>query len=282
MKRMLVVVAAAASVTCVGTVEAAELELAGYAGLTLPFYDQTFTIDLNVPTNPVTGIDIRQERPLTLNAKSGLVVAGGATVWLTGGLGLEARYDSADVDIDALGPRYAVTFSSPFPSFSVALEPAPTTITLSALTPVSLNLRFRTPGSLRFFVSGGLSYLPDFQIAVIQPLSVGLLGLPLPPGIDFGSLTATAVSGPEQTENESRFGGNFGIGLQIQVSEHVAIVGEGRVFAFPKQVLTWQVTQEGGLVTLPPQALEALEQRLEPVRFNPAYFHLVGGLAFTF
>jgi hypothetical protein len=54
------------------------------------------------------------------------------------------------------------------------------------------------------------------------------------------------------------------------------------VFLFPKHVLTWEVTQQGGLVTLPQEVLAALEQQLEPVRFNPAYFHVVGGIAFTF
>jgi len=280
MRRMVVIVASL--IACAGPLNAAELELAGYFGLTLPFYEQTFTVDLNVPGNPVAGIDIRQERPLSLNAKGGLVLAGGATVWLTGGLGLEARYDSADVDIDALGPRYAVTFSRPFPNFSTTLEAAPTTVSISALTPVSLNLRLRTPGSLRFVFSAGLSYLPDFQLAVTQPLNISVSGIVLPPGLDLGTVTAQALSRPEQTEGENRFGGNVGIGLQIKVSDHVSIVGEGRVFAFPKQVLTWEVTQQGGLVTFPPAALAALEQQLEPIRFNPAYFHLVGGLAVTF
>lgn len=78
------------------------------------------------------------------------------------------------------------------------------------------------------------------------------------------------------------FGGNVGVGLQVKLGEHVALVGEGRAFFFPKHVLTWQVSQEAGLITLPPAVTTALEQQLEPIRFNPAYFHLVGGLAFTF
>ena len=34
---------------------AAELELAGYLGLTLPFYEQTFPIDLRPPDGPSRG-----------------------------------------------------------------------------------------------------------------------------------------------------------------------------------------------------------------------------------
>ena len=74
----------------------------------------------------------------------------------------------------------------------------------------------------------------------------------------------------------------MGLGLQIQLGEHVALVGEARGFFFPKHVLTWRVSQQAGLVTLPPEVTTALEQQLQPIRFNPAYFHLVGGLAFTF
>lgn len=260
---------------------AATLEIAGYGGLTLPFYEQTFTVSLTPPTNPAAGVDIRQERPLSLNAKSGLALAGGATVYLGGAFGIEARYDSAAADITSEPPLYSVRLSRPLPNLNLTLEPAPTVITLSSLHPMSLNVKLRTQGPLRFFLSGGLSYLPDLQLAVAQKLDVSVAPISLPPGVDLGSLTATALTRPEDPKN-GRFGGNAGVGIQIKVGDHVALVGEGRVFLFPKHVLTWRVSQQGGLVTLPPEALAALEQELEPVRFNPAYFHLLGGLAFTF
>lgn len=262
---------------------AAELEIAGYGGLTLPFYEQTFAIDLIPPARPIQGIELRQIRPLTLNAKSGLALAGGVTLYLTGGLGLEARYDTASIDIGPEPPVYLLRLSSPFPSFNTTLEPAPTVITLSDLTPLSLNLKLRTGGNLRFFLSGGVSYLRDFQLAVRQTLNLTVAGFPLPPGVKLGSLTAVAISRPEGGSEASRVRGNVGLGLQIKLGGHVALVGEGRVFLFPKHVLSWTVTQEsGGIVTLPPEVLQSLEERLDPVRFNPAYFHLIGGLAFTF
>lgn len=263
------------------SVRAATLEVAGYAGLTLPFYEQTFTIDLIPPGNPVEGVTIQQERPLTLSAKSGLVLAGSATVYFGGAFGIEARYDSAVVDITSEPPLYSVTLSHPLPNAHFALEPAATVITISALTPLSLNLKLRTPGPVRFFLSGGISYLPDFQLAVTQKLGVSVAGISLPPGVNLGSLSATAVTRPEDPQYGG-VGGNVGLGLQIKLSEHVALVGEGRAFFFPKQELTWRVTQEGGYVTVPPEVLTALERQLEPIRFNPAYFHLVGGIAFTF
>jgi hypothetical protein len=260
---------------------AATLEIAGYAGLSLPFYEQTFTVSLVPPANALPGVALRQERPLSLNARSGLVLAGGATVYFGGVLGIEARYDSATVDITSDPPLYSVTLSRPLPNLQFTLEPAPTVITVSSLTPVSLNLKLRTPGPLGLFFSGGVSYLPDFQLAVRQKLDVSIAGIPLPPGVDLGSLSASAVTRPEDPEN-GRLGGNVGLGLQIKLGEHVALVGEGRAFFFPKQILTWSVSQQRGLVTLPSEVTTALEQQLEPIRFNPAYFHLVGGLAFTF
>jgi hypothetical protein len=261
---------------------AAELELAGYGGLTLPFYEQTFAIDLLPPERPFPGIELAQERPLTLSASSGLALAGGATVYLGGAFGIEARYDSAAIDVGAEPPVYSLRLSSPLPGFSATLQPAPTVVTISSLTPLSLNLKLRTPGSVRFVFSGGVSYLPDFQLAVVQPLSLTVAGAPLPPGVSLGRLTARAISRPEDEAERNRFGGNLGLGIQVRLSENAALVGEGRVFLFPKHVLGWEVTQEGGLVTLPQEVLQALEQRLEPVRFNPAYFHLAGGIAFTF
>ena len=260
---------------------AAELELAGYGGVTFPFYEQSFSIDLRPPDRPFPGVELRQERPLTLNGKGGLVLAGAATLYLTGGLGIEVRYDSADVDIGAEAPVYSVRTSGPLPGFSATLEPAPTVVTLSNLTPVSLNLKLRSGGPLRFVLSGGVSYLPDFQLAVSQPLNLRLSGVSLPPGLDLGTINATAITRPEDPES-SRLGGNVGLGLQINLSDNVALVGDARVFAFPKQVLEWRVTQRGGIVTVPPELLDALEAQLEPVRFNPAYFHLIGGIALTF
>jgi hypothetical protein len=264
-----------------GRAHAAELELAGYLGLTLPFYEQTFPIDLRPPERPIQGIQIQQIAPLSLNAKGGPAFAGGVTVYF-GPVGIEGRYDSADADLTADPPVYSLRLSSPFPNFSTTLEPAPTEVTLAALTPLSLNLKLRTTGTVRFSVSGGVSYLPEFQLAVRQPLNLRVGGIGLPPGLDLGTVTAEAVSRPDDPSEEGRLGANGGLGLGIELSEHAALVVDARVFYFPEQVLEWRVTQTAGAVTLPDALLQSLEQQLEPVRFNPAYFHLQGGLAFSF
>lgn len=264
-----------------GPARGAELELAGYVGLTLPFYEQTFPIDLRPAAQPIQGIQIQQVDPLRLNAKGSFTFAGAATVYF-GPVGIEGRYDSADADLTADPPVYSLRLSSPFPSFSTTLEPAPTVVSLSSLTPLSLNLKLRTTGAVRFSLSGGVSYLPDFQLAVRQPLNLRAGGIGLPPGVALGTITAEAVSRPDDPSEESRLGGNAGLGLQIGLGEHAALVVDARAFYFPKQVLEWRVTQRAGVVTLPDAVLQSLEQQLEPVRFNPAYFHLQGGIAFSF
>lgn len=259
---------------------AAELELAGTAGYTLPFYEQTFPIDLLAPTGAVQGVELRQIEPLQLNAKGTLAFAGAATVYF-GVLGFEGRYDSADVEVTAVPPVFALRLSSPFPNVSTTLAPSPTRVTVSSLTPLSLNLKLRTTGPVRLSVSGGISYLPDFQIDVRQPLSLRIAGVGLP-GLDLGSVTADAVSRPDDPGRDGRFGANAGVGLRLPLSDSFGLVVDARAFVFPEHVLEWRVAQTGGPVTLPAALLRQIEQQLEPVRFNPAYFHLQGGLALSF
>jgi hypothetical protein len=259
---------------------AAELELSGSLGYTLPFYEQTFPIDLRPPGSPVQGIELRPLEPLRLNAKGALAFAGAATVYF-GPIGIEGRYDSARVDPTADPPVYSVRLSSPFPNVSTTLVPAPTDVRLTSLTPVSLNLKLRTTGPLGLSVSGGVSYLPEFQLVVRQPINLRVGGLGLP-GLDLGSVAAEAVSRPQDPVRDSRIGANAGVGLRLPLSDHAGLVVDGRAFYFPEHVLEWRVRQTGGPVSLPPALLQSIAEQLEPVRFNPAYFHLQGGIALSF
>ena len=224
---------------------------------------------------------LQQERPLSLNAKSGLVLAGGATVYLGGAFGIEARYDSATVDITSEPPLYSVTLSRPLPNLRFTLEPAPTVDHRVLAHSRLAQLEAAHAGAPAVLPLGGSELSSRLPARGPAEARLEHRGISLPPGVNLGSLSATALTRPEDPET-GHLGGNVGLGLQIKLGEHVALVGEGRAFFFPKHVLTWRVSQQGGLVTLPPEVTTALEQQLEPIRFNPAYFHLVGGLAFTF
>lgn len=276
MRHQAVVGAVLGSLVC-ATASGAELELAGYLGYTLPFYEQTFPVDLRPPSGAVQGIQLQQVEPLQLKAKGALTFAGGATLFF-GALGIEGRYDSARVDPTADPPVYSLRLSSPFPSVTTTLAAAPTDVQVSALTPLSLNLKLR--GGI-ISLSGGISYLPDFELAVRQPLDLRIGGVAVPV-LDLGTVTAEAVSRLQDSPRDSRFGANAGLGLRLPLSDSARLVVDARAFLFREQVLEWRVVQTSGPVTLPPALLRSLEEQLEPVRFNPAYFHLQGGIALTF
>ena len=256
--------------------EGAELEIAAYAGKVLPFYEQRIVANLGSGT-PIAGVTLRQEQPFELTAKGGLTFAGSVTVWLADPIGIEGRYDSADVDLESIGPVYRMTLAAPLPPASFLLSPGATLLDLQPVTPISLNLRFRTPGPIRIFVSGGLSYLPDLKLNVRQELSVSIAGLPQ---LGLGAVSLRATARPEEEGSEGRLGVNVGAGLQISLGGGFSLVADGRAFLFKKQVLEWSVGSSASIV--PAQAVTALAEQLEPVRFNPAYFHLVGGLALRF
>ena len=277
MSHRIAIAALGAFVVC-APARAAELELAGYLGYTLPFYEQTFPIDLRPPAGAVQGIQLVQVEPLRLNAKGAVTFAGGATLFF-GPVGIEGRYDSAQVDPTADPPVYAVRLSSPFPNVNTTLTPTPTEVSVTSLTPLSLNLKLRT--AVGFSVSGGVSYLPEFQLAVRQALNLRVGGVGLP-ALDLGTLAAEAVSQPEDGSRDSRVGANVGVGLRLPLADHARLVVDARAFLFPEHVLEWRVRQTGGPVTLPPALLQSIQQQLEPVRFNPAYFHLQGGIALSF
>ena len=257
---------------------AAELELAGYVGYTLPFYEQTFPIDLRPPGGAIQGIQLLQVEPLRLNAKGGLTFAGGATFYF-GPVGIEGRYDSAQVDPTADPPVYLLRLSSPFPSVSTTLVPSPTEVEVSSLTPLSLNLKLRAGRRVQRI---GWSQLPAGFRARGAPAVQPACGRRRASGArswGAGGGSPFEASGPVR---DSRFGANAGLGLRLPLSDHAGLVVDARGFFFPEQVLEWRVTQTGGPVTLPPALLQAIQQQLEPVRFNPAYFHLQGGIALSF
>ena len=66
---------------------AGELELAGYAGYTFPFYKQTFPYDSGPVDIPIPGVEIQQGGAFELEASGGVAFAGGLTLYATEGFG---------------------------------------------------------------------------------------------------------------------------------------------------------------------------------------------------
>lgn len=250
---------------------AGDFELAVQIGRSLPFYEQTFAFDpgdLLPPDVPVTSSD-----GFGLDLGGGLTVAGAMTWRFSDSLGLEARVDSARVDLQVTGGTVSVDLGDLVPGLpslpvSGALEGE---TQIDRLTPISLNLQFSTGDRVRFVVSGGGSYIPATTVAATVGVSLGgnIPGLP-PISLPAIGVTAAATL-------EGGFGGNLGLGLRVPVGSSVSLVFDARAFGFPKRELQWG--PGGGESSIIEEVLAA---SLDPIEFQYGFFQAAGGIAFTF
>ena len=259
---------------------AAEFELTGYAGYTFPFYSQTFKYDPGPVTVPIPGVTVDQGGSFALEASGAPAFAGAATFYLTGGLGFEVRYDRADLTVDAKASSYTVRVGLPAPLDPVVadLALAQGTADLKAASPFSINLKLRTPGSVRFFLSGGASHLGDLEFTVQQTVGLGVTVFDVPHNnfkVSTIGVKGTAVAG-------SSWGGNIGLGLQIAIGEHAALVVEGRGFYFPKRKVEWEPVVDRPLSAIERALLARLQERLPAVEFEPWWVQATAGFAIRF
>ena len=261
----------------------AELELAGYAGYTFPFYSQTFAYDSGPVEIPIPGVAIQQGGEFQLEASGGLLFAGGLTFYATDGFGLEVRLDSADMSVETPSNTYSVRVDLPQPFDPVLadLELERAAADLKALTPWSFNLKLRSGGeSLRFTASGGLSRLGSVEFAVDQQVALGVVAV----NLETNELEIATIHlrGSSSAESESSWGGNLGLGIQIGLGERGALILEGRGFYFPKRTFTWEALADEALPPLQELLLERLLERLDPIEFKPWWLQATIGVAIRF
>jgi hypothetical protein len=259
---------------------AAELELTGYAGYTFPFYKQTFEYNPGPVTVPIPGVTVEQGGSFALEASGAPAFAGGVAFYVTEGFGFEVRYDRADLTVDTQASSYTVRVGLPAPFDPVVadLALAEGTADLKAAAPFSLNLKLRTPGSVRFVVSGGISRLGDLEFTVKQTVGLGVIAFNLQESnIHVGTIGVRGTS-----VAESSWGGNLGLGLQIPIGEHGALVLEGRGFYFPKRTVEWEPVVDRPLSVIELALLERLQERLPPVEFEPWWVQATVGFAIRF
>jgi hypothetical protein len=249
-----------------------ELEIAVQLGRSLPFYKQTFALnpdDILPPDLPVEtsgGFD--------LELGGGLTASGAVTWRFTDTLGLEARVDSAKVELEVTGGRVSSDLGDLIPG----IPSIPLTGELSGetqidrLTPFSLNLQLGFGDGVRFVISGGASYIPATTVAATVHIGIGVSDIPGLPPITLPALSVSAAA-----TLDGGFGGNLGAGLRVAVSPQVALVFEARAFGFPKREIQWG-TGSGS----PSPIEEALAEALDPIAFQYGFFQASGGLAFTF
>jgi opacity protein-like surface antigen len=258
---------------------AADWEVAVHGGTTFPFYEQSFEFDPGSVAIP--GTTVTEEGVFRLDGKGGLAL--GASLSVQGRvLGLEARLDTADVRVETIGARYEIStrLPPPLPNVTTTVDLGGGDLDLERLRPVSLNLRFRSPGRTSFVASGGISYLPAFRFVVRQGVSIRLPFLAS--GTDVAHITLPAEALPGD-DSEGRLGWNAGAGLHYAFGPRLALVVEGRYFRFQRQTLEWGEPESS--IPLPQFQAEIVRQvaeRLDPVRFNPTFFQASAGLALRF
>ncbi len=201
---------------------------------------------------------------------------------MTDGFGFEVRYDHADITVETQSSSYTSRVGLPAPLDPVvaALTLTEGTVDLKAAAPLSLNLKLRTGGHVRFTVSGGASKLGDLEATVQQTIGLGVIGFNLDENnIQVGTID---LPGDRHRRSESSWGGNLGLGLQIPIGEHAALVLEGRGFYFPKRTLEWEPVLDRPLSDIEQALLARVQERLPPVEFEPWWVQATAGLSIRF
>lgn len=280
-RRMRLGIGLAVAVSLLGADARADWQAAVWAGPTFPFYEQSFEFDPG-PLGGTGAVVVSQDGLFRLDGRGGISLGAALAFHPVPAVGLEVRVDTADVDVTTGGARYRVRVPLPPPIGSLLTDVAFTDGEgdLERLTPVSLNLRLRSPGATRLTASGGVSYLPSFRFAIRQPIAAGLGGGG--PLVEIAEVIVPAEALPEQ-EGDGRWGVNGGVGIERRVGGRLVVHADGRYFRFQRQTLYWGEPQGTGALT-PVQAelVREISGRLDPARFNPTFFQATLGVALSF
>jgi len=233
-----------------------------FGGYTYPTYEQTFRTSLP-PLSGLPGIELIPDGDFTLDARGGPVFGVAGAFELGGFFAIEGRFDSGNIQLRSSGVRYILDAGDVRGSISLAAGP----IDVDQLNLLSVNLRLRTPGVVTFYVSGGLSMLPSFEVNGTIPLQVELSGLEIP---SFEIPVKLEVA---PTESNFRFGANGGAGLRFPIAPHVSLSVEGRVFYFREYQLQAVVPDQVGIPDI---------ERLGLIEFTPIVVNVSGGVSIRF
>ncbi|HUG52894.1 MAG TPA: hypothetical protein VMR21_04815 [Vicinamibacteria bacterium] len=271
---------------CLARAAAAEgWEVAVSGGKVFPFYGQAFTYDPGALSAPFPGVTLEQRGVFELDARGGLALSAALTRALGRHTAVEARIDTADVRVRTLGARYRLRaeLPAPLPPLTTDVDLGSGQIDLERLRPLSLNLRLHGGTRPRVAASAGVSWLPAFRFAVDQAIGIGVPsigGSRLPHDVTRASLRAEAL--PSQ-RGQGRLGGNAGLALHLPLGARASLVLDGRYFFFQEQTLEWgRVESDLPLPAFQESLLRQVEERLEPVVFNPTFFHASLGIALRF
>ncbi len=251
---------------------ASDAELSLQVGRVAPYFEQAVRYAPGALAS--SGFSLQLADSIGLDAQGGTSVAGSFAFFPAKAIGIEARVDRAPIEVLVKDARFDLTLRVPGLPPLAASVTGVGSATIDALTPVSLNLKLRTTGSVRVAVSGGISYLPSFDFEATETLRLtSLLGF----GVGGPGLSVRAGG-----TLDSGFGLNGGIGIEIALSKKLALVGEARGFVFEEQTLVWRTAGDRPLSAVDQLLEQELLRKLDPVRFRPGFYQASVGLTLRF
>jgi hypothetical protein len=160
---------------------AGEIEVTGLAGYTFPFYSQKFNYSPGQVSIPIPGVSVTQSGAFELKGSGGPAFAGSLAFFPADALGVEVRLDHASLKLETQGGGYDVNLALPAPLDPVktTLDLGPGEATLDAAGPLSLNVKLRTTGRSKLYVSGGLSRLGELNVSLKQTVALGVVAVNL-------------------------------------------------------------------------------------------------------
>ncbi len=285
MKKYSLAAGLAATLAAPCTCSAVGFEVAGYFGKAIPKYSQTFNYDPGLISTRIPGVRLTESGTFGIEASGGLAASGAATLYVFNWLGIEGRYDTAEIKAKVTDAHFDATADLPFPfaQLNGRLDLTDGTAQIDKAKPYSLNVKLRTPGPVRLTFSGGVSFLNDITATSRQTLALGVTGVTpvtievAKVGVNFSAQTVALESG-----SGGKVGGNAGAGLQIPIGSHLAVVGEARGFLFKKRKLVWSAVPDQLPTDTLGVAFQNIVRSLQPVEFNPTFWQATGGLAISF
>ncbi len=262
---------------------ASGVEITGLAGYTFPLYSQTFSYDSGPVSVEIPGVSIQQSGTFEMRGSGGPVFGGALSLFPAEAIGFELRLDRGEFTVASKSPTYDVraTLPAPLAPISTTLSLVPGEAVLKSPTPFSLNLKLRTPGPTRVFVSGGLSYLREMSFSIEQSVALGVTAVNLQTSnLEIATVGFRARRRPG--DPKKNWGANGGIGFEVALGDRGALVFEGRGFYFPKQTFEWEPIVETPLGNVEALLLPRVKERLEPVDFQPWWVQATVGISYRF
>lgn len=265
------------------------VELAAYFGKGFPGYSQTFTYSPGPINIPIPGVSLTQAGAFQLDGSGGFTAGAGLALYFGGIVGIEGRYDTLRLDVNASGERYDVRVTLPGVTqpVSASLDLSQSTVDVSSIKPWSLNLKLRSPGAFRIFGSAGISHTSAFEFTVQQKIGLGATSLDaVIPQLNVATVVLagalTPVGGTSGDGSGGNWGFNVGGGLQFKLGQSAFLVAEARYFFFKDQEYEWTAPPDRTLTGIEQQLFDATLERLDTVKFKPQFFQVTAGIAFTF